>query len=157
VIVAQQGFLEDADIKIRLMGILKLDSSEPVPQWWGPMISGASAAAWGEILSYLGGRRYTPAQILAWNRGPEYQMHIALYWLGLEGTVTREYDTADLPKLDRRKELETVFITDESGTPIFPSGHNPVGYSTGPAGRDGRPLRGDRAYDVNSRDGWRQF
>ena len=45
---------------------------------------------------------------------------IALYLVGLNASLNEEYDTKDLPKMDRRKELLVVPFTDGDGQPIPP-------------------------------------
>lgn len=62
--------------------------------------------AYLDIVSRLQARMYTQAQIDTWDRGTEYNLDIALYWVFQSGGVPANFSDQFIKNFDRRGELE---------------------------------------------------
>ncbi len=120
------AFVTDAEVKSALADILAQDVSALVSKWDG-IITRANASAYQDILSALGARGYTTAQIAAWLRGPEFNLDIALFWCLVHGGASLNYDDRFIKLLDRRGELATVAVIDAAAAVDSPDDVSPVG------------------------------
>ncbi len=106
------AFTKDDQIMKRLAGLLK-QTVDGMEEYWGTIVTDSRTAAYNEILSRLLARGFTPAQIASWDRGPEFEKDIALYWCLVKGEAapTERPDDTLLEKLDRRDDLDDVLVT----------------------------------------------
>ena len=104
-------YLQDSDIEIALASLLKVASFASVANYWTDIVQKSHAAAYQDIFNALIRRGFTPAQIAAWDRGPEFENHIALFWCLVNGGGLQQYDPTYIKMLDRRPELRTVEVS----------------------------------------------
>ncbi len=80
--------------------------------------------AYDDIQGVLMSRGLTAVQVSTWQRGEEFQLDIATFWYakdcGWGGKIVDEVDWTRV--FDRREELKTVAILDNTGTLLVKSG-----------------------------------
>lgn len=78
--------------------------------------------AYNEIASIMIGRGLSVVQISTWARGEEYQLDIATFWYAKDsGWGGKDFEEKDWTTIfDRRKELKTVAVLDNSGSVLSP-------------------------------------
>jgi len=111
-------FITDAQLTSALSDALHrlVPNGADLMPFFSGIITRANSTAYWEIVSALMGRGFDKVQqIDLWDRGPEYQTAIGLWWcleLGaaIDSDSYRGEALTDL-KLDRRKELLTAFVT----------------------------------------------
>lgn len=96
-------------IRTALAGVLKMKEGD-MPSYYETHIPAALNAAYYEVLGKLLARGFTQANILAFDRGAEFEKDIALFWCLVRSGAYAGFDGATLQALDRRKELETVLV-----------------------------------------------
>jgi hypothetical protein len=147
------GFLADDEVRTRSGSIFREGSENVDPDWLTAAVTDANLRAWDALLSAMTVRGFTAAQILLWPAGRSYQGEIALFLLSVRGRLDLASETGVgfLELADPRPELALINPTNAGGIPIKPTqppnAPGPVGFSTGPKDRCGRPVRGDRAFD----------
>ena len=62
--------------------------------------------AYLDIVSRLQARMYTQSQIEAWDRGAEYNLDIAMYWVFQSGGVPANFSDQFIKNFDRRNEMD---------------------------------------------------
>jgi hypothetical protein len=78
--------------------------------------------AYNQIVSGLTSRGYTLAQVLAWDRGSEFERVFALYWFLVENSLLSEAGAKFIEKYERyEKWLATETLT-SGGDPLVPGG-----------------------------------
>ena len=107
------AFITDATLTTKVAGILKLAEAD-LPSYWTVIIADANLSAYQDIVGHLLRRGFTKAQIDTWDRGAEFQKDIGLFWCLVKGAGLHGYDDKFIRLLDRRKELDEVFIIDGS-------------------------------------------
>jgi len=132
------GFLTDVQAREVVANALKKESSS-LENWWFGIVTRANVSGWQEVLGQLVKRGYTQAQVLAWDRGQEFQSDCMLYRALVTGGALEGFSSEFIKAIDRRKELETVqvFINGDFVNPsVGTSGPGQVG--SGPAVGVGR-------------------
>lgn len=108
--------------------------------FWIQIVADAHVQAYNEIVTRLAARGYTLAQILTWDRGPEFEKSLTVFWALNNGAGLEALDDKFLARLDRRDELsgneqrgiEAVAVTAQ-GVPLIPAATGAVGLvSSGP-------------------------
>lgn len=107
-----QGVITDAQLKDRLASLLSKNGAALNADKWDVIVSDSNRSAYWDIVSRLMNRGYTKAQVDAWDRLAEYTIDIGLYWCAIKGGGLEGYDDKFISKLDRRKELDEVFVTE---------------------------------------------
>jgi hypothetical protein len=111
------------DLSSRLDTFLRPEPDEVRAAFWSSQVI-QDAVDYGqhEILSRLSARGYTSTQIANWYRASEYQIDCGLWYLVSKGVIAAPVEGERPDALKRCDELDTVAITDEFGTLIFPAG-----------------------------------
>lgn len=94
-------------------GLQRLDIESNSP--YHDIVADANEWAYNEIRSRLIYRGFSQAQIDAWGRRAEFNLALGLYWSFVLGGVSEQLPEGYLSKLDRRDELDEVFVL--LGTP----------------------------------------
>jgi hypothetical protein len=81
-----------------------------LPSEWDRIVFLSNQTAFMDIRGKLLQRGYDTAQMLNWDRGPEFQRDLGLYWSLVRGAGLHGYDDKFINKLDRRKELEICLV-----------------------------------------------
>jgi hypothetical protein len=108
--------------------------------------------AYLDIVSRLQARMYTQSQIDAWDRGAEYNLDIALYWVFQSGGVPANFSDQFIKNFDRRSELEkSSFRLVCSGIVVAPGqdlssdAAGTIGYGVMNNAPPSYPVAGDRS------------
>jgi hypothetical protein len=115
-------FATDDQLSTFLDVLLKPQDGATRPAWWAEAITRANASAYADLLSVLGGRGLSAAQIAGFSRGQEWQLQQALYYLALWGRIDTPINGQDLDKLDRREAWAKDVLTDADGAPVTAAG-----------------------------------
>ena len=107
------------DILPGLAGILKTAVTS-LQSYWTPIADSARLRAYNEIITQVGDRGFSLAQIQAWIRNAEFERDIALYFCLVEGAGTIGVDERIWVHLDRRQELLTAVLVATDGTGLQP-------------------------------------
>lgn len=107
------------DILPGLAGILKKVVAD-LDSYWTPIADAARLRAYNGIVTQLGARGFSLAQITAWISAAEFERDIALYFCLVEGAGTIGVDERIWQHLDRRQELLTAVIVSTDGTGLQP-------------------------------------
>jgi hypothetical protein len=102
-------FLTDPDCLQAVADLLKADVPS-LPSYWPGVVAAAHVSAFQEIQGRLIARGYTPAQVLQWDRGPELEKSLTIFWALTNGGGLSGYDDKFIRMYDRRKELDTVVV-----------------------------------------------
>jgi hypothetical protein len=91
--------------------------------WWSAAVSLPHLQAYNHIVARLAARGYTPAQIAAWDRGPEFERVLGVYWALVENGILSEVGLKCIEKYERYfKDLESVTLTAGGGVVQDPLG-----------------------------------
>ncbi len=82
-----------------------------LPAWWAVVVTRVRTSAYQEIYGRLLNRGFTPAQIIAWDRGNEFERSIALFFAYSTPQGIGVFDKEAVSTFDRRKELHTVLVS----------------------------------------------
>jgi hypothetical protein len=105
-------FVADSDIQVLMAAALKKATFADLPNYWTNIIQRAHQAAYNEIYMALVRRGFSPAQIAAWDSGPEYELFLSCWWSCVFGGGFHAYDPTWIRELDRRKnQLPTVEVS----------------------------------------------
>jgi|SRR5579859_439800 len=122
-------FIADSDLQTSLANALKISTSS-LPATWNGIITESNNSAYADILGALAGRGFTPAQVAGWDRGVEFNKDIGLFWCLVKGAGLHGNDATFIDKLDRRKELLTIYIL-ISGAIAVPGSTTPAVVGSG--------------------------
>lgn len=122
-------YLTDAQIQTSLLPLLKLNDATTLAAYWTTIISDCHQQAYNEVQGRLLERGYTAAQIAAWDRGAELEKDLSLYWCLTKGAGLNGTDDKWIKVLDRRKELETISVSN-AGKVVNPGPVGLVGFGT---------------------------
>ncbi len=118
-------FVSDAAILLKVSVLLKkidpTTGESTLPAYWSVIVADAHQNAYNTILSRLSARGFVLSQILAWDRGPEFEKDLAVWWALSEGAGTLEQETRVPTAIDRSEELMTVEVTN-LGVAVDPQG-----------------------------------
>lgn len=103
-------FITGPQLKQAIADMMRVDILELDPLW-DRIAAESATAAYNDIVSALSNRGYTAVEIDTWVRGAEFNRDIGLYWAFVKGAGLHSYDDKWIDKLDRREELESVYIT----------------------------------------------
>lgn len=102
--------------------VLKVADPADLEGYYARIVPDAIGRAYQDVLAALLGRGYTLPQVDAWGSNAVYNRDIALFWtLTLAGGLG-PYTDQQIAKLDRRKELERITLTDAGGNVLTPAG-----------------------------------
>lgn len=104
-------FNTDAIILQAVSDTLQAVGVSNLPAQWTNIAAQAHVWAYNTIVSALSGRGFTPAQILAWDRGAEFEGDLAIYRALSRGGALANLDDKFIRTFDRREELKDVFYT----------------------------------------------
>jgi hypothetical protein len=99
------GFITDAALNTAVQNALA--KTEPLAAFWATVITQANAMAYGDIAGALTERGFNQAQILAWDRGVEFQTALGIFW-ALDQAAMKDpetYSKTAMKEYDRRDEL----------------------------------------------------
>lgn len=113
------GFVRDADVVGAIQSALAVSSLDAGTPWEG-IAHVANMAAYGQIRAALLKRGFSAAQVDSWDQGAEFQLDLATYWALVRGGLTKDFDPKFIDRLDRRKELATVYVT-AAGNAVNPA------------------------------------
>lgn len=114
------GFLTREEFRQSLADTLKVSVSD-LGSNWDRQCEEAMRSAYLDIRGALVQRGFTAAQVLAWERGAEFQRDIGHYWALVRSGAAVPMDDRILERLDRRKELMTVVVEIDTGVPQAPA------------------------------------
>ena len=130
-------FLTDVQLNAAVASTLQ-KASVPLTGFWDEIITAANLSAYWEIVGQLSARGFTKAQIDAWDRGPEFQRALGVFWAlnhQAAQAATDEYSRVNLKEFDRRMELSgnpskgiTAVVVTASG--VFQRPETTVGQAT---------------------------
>lgn len=103
-------YTTDAQIKQDVADALKVASVSDLPAYWDNLVARCHVAAYQEIVGALLARGFTQAQIDAWDRGTEFERHLALYFCFTWPQGAGQFDLNAVKLWDRREELKAVQI-----------------------------------------------
>lgn len=131
-------FLQDSDIKAALAGRLKQKLADLEP-YWDEIVTSAHQWAYNEIVTRFVSRGFLGSQVTGWDRGPEFEKSLAIWWCYDQGVMGVATDDKLLSKLDRRAELDTVqpIVGGVLQTPLGTTGRLPSDTNLGKTGEVG--------------------
>ncbi len=107
---------------LKFKDVATMTSSAP---YWTDIITDAQTSAYQEIEGRLFKRGFILAQIVAWDRGAEFELSIMKYLsLVNGGGLSGNYDDRFIKMLDRRRELDDVMVS-VAGVYIVPGQSQP--------------------------------
>jgi hypothetical protein len=100
-------FITDDQLTQWLMDALQKGPDATLEDLWASIITQSNWSAFWEIFGKLSSRGFTQAQILAWDRGAEFNRHIALFFClsNAQAMAPEGYDKTGINSYDRRPEL----------------------------------------------------
>jgi hypothetical protein len=107
------SFITDAELLNAVQDTLRKTNQQMVSAW-DSITSAANTQAYNEIVTILGSRGFDPTQINTWDRGPEMNRRLGIFWSIVNGGALVEPDTysANFIKVfDVREELCKVSVT----------------------------------------------
>lgn len=104
-------WISDDDLADELASLLQRPGRDGLEPFWWPRIARANQAAAAEIAGTLAARGFGGAQVLAFDRGPELNRHLGLYFLLLDGLALSAVPPETVRLYDRRKDLQTLPVT----------------------------------------------
>lgn len=116
-------FLTDDEFRESLAITLKIDVGR-LGKHWDLLCQEAHKSAYFDVRGALLARGYAASEVDNWDRGPEFERDIGLFWALLRGSRFHNYGTDVVDKLDRREELKSVMV-ENLGTVQIPSGTPP--------------------------------
>ena len=135
-------FVTDTDVLQSLAEALHKDVGDLQPFWInydssgnivGGVVPQQHAAAYNEIFERLLRRGFTPAQIVTWDRGGEFELAIAVYLCLTHGGAADppQYDKALLDVLGQYRDKLDTLIVSSAGVWLVP-GDTPGNIQFGP-------------------------
>ena len=82
--------------------------------YWTPIITTAQGAAYQNIIGSMLIRGLSLAQITAWDRGPEFEKALSVFWSLHYGGCLGNMDDKFVNIFDLRRELEIVPVTNSN-------------------------------------------
>ena len=141
------GFISDTELLEYVAAVLHragvaVTTDVTQSTFWPPIVTQASASAWGEIRDRLIRRGWTPAQVSAWDRGAECQKQIGTYNALRDGGCLENFSETFLRNMMRYFDptiegniLDSTLITD--GGVWQTPGDTPGTVGTGPISQSG--------------------
>jgi hypothetical protein len=83
--------------------------------WWDGVCTRALASALADVRGALIGRGFSQAQLDAWGGHDAFVIDLATFWAATRGGMLEAFDAKFVEKIDRRKDLEKVAVTDDAG------------------------------------------
>ncbi len=102
-------FWTNGQILEAVANTLKKDVGD-LESYWEGVVEQAHLAAYQQIVGDLLERGFTKVQVDAWDRGPEFEKHLALFWALTDGGALEGFSDIFIRTLDRRKDLKTVQV-----------------------------------------------
>lgn len=99
-----QTWITSAILKQALANMLHLEVASLGKQW-DQIVADSNQSAFLDIRGILIMRGYTAQQVMGWDRGPEFQRDIGLFWCLVKGAGLHPYDDRFIKQLDRREEI----------------------------------------------------
>lgn len=116
-------YITDEALKDAVAAALNLASAADLPDFWDDIVTNSNESAYQDIVRRLQARGYTLAQIDAWGSRIEFNRDIGLYWSLVKGAGTAGFDDKFIARLDRRLELDEVYVDVEDADGPQPIGH----------------------------------
>lgn len=115
-------WITDAELKQQVANQLGIADVTLLPTKWSQLITQANLDAFRFIVRKLiGERSYSWDQVNAWWERQSFNMSIAMFFVFAYGRELVDNTVRDRP-LDRRKELDTLMLLDDSMTILNPGG-----------------------------------
>jgi len=102
-------FISDSTLNSALQDVLQ--KSESLESFWSSIITASNLAAYQHIQEVMAARGFTPAQLVTWDRGAEFERSIGLWWCLTEGGASKDFSDTFIKSLDRRQEVWKVVFT----------------------------------------------
>ena len=103
-------FCTAPDVANSLAAALKVPDLGSAAPYWATIIQAAQQSAYQDIYRSLIRRGFAPAQIAAWDAGPEFERHLTVFWSLVNGGALQDYSEQFIKMIDRRPELPNVEV-----------------------------------------------
>ena len=113
-------YVDSTTLTQAVADILKQSNTSLLEPYYARIIPPAITQAYQDILSALLGRGYTVAQIDTWANAAVINQQQALFWVLTQTGGLGHYDDQQIAKLDHRKNLKELALTDSGGNLILP-------------------------------------